>query len=159
MSSAPTPDAEAARRKAEKYCAFQERCSQQLRTYLSKMGLPHTLVEDVIRHLIKEGFINDERFARAYARGKFRNNGWGRIRIAMALRQLMNQSGHIDTALDEIDEEEYLSCLEELLRKKWHSLDSSGKTVQEKKHRLGKWAYGRGYEPDLVQRMIQQIMK
>ncbi len=70
--------------KAESYCAYQERCQQEVRDKLYSWGLHEVQVENVIAELIASNFINEERFAKAYAGGKFRIKKWGRVKISIA---------------------------------------------------------------------------
>ena len=69
--------------KIRKYCDYQERCHQEVRYQLIKLGARGDILEKIIGQLVEEGFLDEERFARAFARGKFRNNLWGRQKIRM----------------------------------------------------------------------------
>src|SRR5687768_10604150 len=67
--------------KIQRYCAYQERCHQEVRGKLYEYSLFKDEVEDILTNLITEGFLNEERFAKAYAGGKFRMKKWGRLKI------------------------------------------------------------------------------
>ena len=79
-------DEKAAYVKAEHYCAYQERSQQEVRDKLYEWGLWPDAVENIISELISNNFLNEERFAKAYAQGKFNQKGWGRIKIKQALK-------------------------------------------------------------------------
>src|SRR3981081_925734 len=90
--------------KAQKYCAYQERSQQEVRDKLYSWGLHKRDVENSIAELITSGFLKEERFALAFAGGKFRMKGWGRIKIKQALKQKSVSDNLIRQALKAIDE-------------------------------------------------------
>lgn len=134
--------------KAAKYCAYQERTQQEVRDKLYSYGLSREAVEDVLTELIMEGFVNEERYAKAFCRGKFINNKWGRVKIAIALRQKGISDYCVRAGMQEIDEEEYQSLLKSLIEKKRESLSDEEEYVR--KHKTARYAVGKGFEPDLV---------
>ena len=91
--------------KAESYCAYQERCQQEVRDKLYSWGLHEVQVENVIADLIASNFINEERFAKAYAGGKFRIKKWGRVKISIELKRRKISTYCIKKGLAEIEEE------------------------------------------------------
>ena len=99
--------------KAESYCAYQERCQQEVRDKLYSWGLHEVQVENVIAELIASNFINEERFAKAYAGGKFRIKKWGRVKISIELKRRKISTYCIKKGLAEIEEEEYVAYLKE----------------------------------------------
>lgn len=138
--------------KAAKYCAYQERTQQEVRDKLYSYGLSREVVEDVLAELILEGFVNEERYAKAFSRGKFINNKWGRVKIAIALRQKGISEYCVRTGLEAIDEEEYYSLLKSLIEKKWKSLSHEEKYVR--KHKTARYAIGKGFESDLIWKIL-----
>lgn len=104
--------------KLEYYCAYQERCPKEVRTKLATLGVPRAEAEQIFHLLQEEGFINEERFAMAFAGGKFRVNHWGRVRIRMELRMRNIAADLIEKALGSIDETAYTDVLKQLLDKK-----------------------------------------
>ena len=100
--------------KAESYCAYQERCQQEVRDKLYSWGLHEVQVENVIAELIASNFINEERFAKAYARGKFRIKKWGRVKISIELKRRKISAYCIKKGLAEIEEEEYIKTLQKV---------------------------------------------
>ncbi len=137
-----------AKLKAGDYCAYQERSQQEVRNKLYQYGLHQNEVEQVISELITEGFINEERFARAYVGGKFRIKKWGRIKIIQGLKQHRISDYCIKKGLLEIDEEDYLSTLRNLIEKKRENISSSSAPIMNKK--LAAFMLQKGYESNLI---------
>src|SRR5579872_6681533 len=100
-------DEKTALAKAEHYCAYQERSQQEVREKLYEWGLHPAGVENVIMHLVEGGFLNEERFANAYTIGKFRQKGWGRIKIKQGLKFKKVSEPLIKKALNSIDGDDY----------------------------------------------------
>ena len=138
--------------KAAKYCAYQERTQQEVRDKLYSYGLYSDAVEEVLSELISEGFVNEERFAQAFARGKFRNNKWGRIKIEIGLRQKGLSDYCIQSGFREINEEAYRDTLQALIQKKWDALE--GEEPYARKHKTARYALGKGYESELVWKIL-----
>ncbi len=137
-----------AKAKVEHFCAYQERCQQEVRDKLFEWGLPSVEVEDVIADLILDSFINEERFTKAYVSGKFRLKGWGKIKINRALKQKRIPTRLIQDNLKAIDPEEYYRTLIVLLEKKAGVLQESD--TYKRKNKLLQYALGKGYEQDLI---------
>ncbi|MEE4176144.1 MAG: regulatory protein RecX [Bacteroides sp.] len=141
--------------KGRRYCAYRDRSKKETALRLHQLGASTELSGRVLDALENEGFLNEERFARALVRGKFRNNHWGRVRILQELAHHQVAHAIIQQALTEIDEDEYLRVLEGLTRKKYDSLkglppfNAKGKTAQ---HCIGK-----GFEPELVWKMVNEL--
>ncbi len=138
--------------KAAKYCAYQERTQQEVRDKLYSYGLSREVVEDLLAELILEGFISEERYAKAFCRGKFINNKWGKVKIAIALRQKGISDYCIHAGMEEIDEEEYQALLKSLIEKKWNSLPEEDEYVR--RHKTARYVIGKGYEPELVWKIL-----
>ena len=111
-----TPDAALAR--LEHFCAYRERCPKEVRQKLAELGVSGPEAEQIFEVLREDGFFDEERFALAYAGGKFRINHWGRVRIRLELRMRDIAPAIIQKALDSIDEAAYLSLLQQLAEKK-----------------------------------------
>src|SRR5690554_4347267 len=112
-----------ARLKAESYCAYQERSQQEIRDKLYSWGVYPDDVENIIVDLISENFLNEERFAHAYASGKFNIKKWGKGKITSGLKFKQVPPRLIKDALNTIDPDEYFDTLLEVLRKKAALLD------------------------------------
>ena len=92
--------------KIQRYCAYQVRCHQEVRTRLLDMGVYADWLEEIIVQLIEENFLNEERFARSFARGKFRIKQWGRNRIRQELKKRNISAYCIRMAMEEIEEQD-----------------------------------------------------
>ena len=145
-----------AKAKAMAYCAYQERSQQQLRDKLYEYGLHSNEVESLIAELIGENFVNEERFAKAYAGGKFRMKQWGRHKIQQGLKQHRISAYCMRKGMAEIDPEEYYSTLLDLIRKKKEGLRE--KDIFTLKNKLARYAIGKGYEQDLVWEAIKEVL-
>ncbi len=135
-----------------KYCAYQDRCHSEVRSKLLKMQVYGDDLEEVISELVSEKFLDEERFARSYARGKFRMNRWGRFKIRMHLKQKQVSDYCIRKGLEEIDEEEYEQAVDDLLRSKLRD-DFSFETKQKAKAALMR----KGFEPELISRRMSAL--
>lgn len=140
--------------KAQHYCSFQERSQQEVRDKLYEWGLHKNDVEDVLADLITGGFLNEERFAIAYAGGKFRINGWGKNKIRHALMQKRVSPKCIETGLAGIDEDDYIAELKKNLSEKMKS--TSEKNPLKKKHKAAQYAIGKGFESGMVWEMLKE---
>ncbi len=132
----------------QKYCAYQDRCHSEVRHKLISLGIYGDDLEEIIFDLIQENFLNEERFARSYARGKFRIKQWGRNKIIRELNARQVSEYCIRMALEEIDEEEYLQTLKKLAQKKWK--EYRGMKNFERKGRLARYLSSRGFENELI---------
>lgn len=141
-------DAKEAIAKAEHYCAYQERAQQEVRDKLYEWGLWPDAVERIISELITAGFLNEERFAKAYATGKFRQKGWGKIKIKQGLKLKRVPDVLIKKALTLIDGDAYTDMLTEILTKKARSLTE--KDGYKRRYKLQQYALSRGYEGDII---------
>ncbi|MBK8502146.1 MAG: RecX family transcriptional regulator [Saprospiraceae bacterium] len=141
--------------KIRKYCDYQERCHQEVRYQMLKLGARGEILEKIIGQLVEEGFLDEERFALAFARGKFRNNLWGKQRIRLELGRRKIGTYLQNKALEEIDPDEYRKSLSNLLMKKKQNLSPSPDATQKQK--LFKYAHQRGFEADLIYELIQTL--
>ena len=108
---------EEALNKLMKYCAYQDRCHQEVRTKLIQLEVYGDKLERIMSRLIEEDFLNEERFARSFARGKFRMKSWGKNKITLGLKRKNISPYCIRKAMTEIDDEEYANTLNSLLNK------------------------------------------
>ncbi|MGN6638549.1 MAG: regulatory protein RecX [Mucilaginibacter sp.] len=146
-------DEKVALAKAENYCAYQERSQQEVRDKLYEWGLYPSSVENVIVQLIAGNFLNEERFANAYATGKFRQKGWGRIKIKQGLKLKKVSEPLIKKALKNIDEDEYTLVLQKLISKREAVLTE--KNSFKRRYKLQQYAMSRGFEPDIIADMLR----
>ncbi|MCB0597307.1 MAG: RecX family transcriptional regulator [Lewinellaceae bacterium] len=141
--------------KIQRYCAYQDRCHQEVRTRLLDMGVYADWLEEIIVQLIEENFLNEERFARSFARGKFRIKQWGRNRIRQELKKRNISAYCIRMAMEEIEEQDYLLALDAILRKKEASLQEED--AYKRNNKLARYAISRGFEPELAWRAINDL--
>ena len=148
---------EEAKQKALRYCAYQERCHQEVKNKLYELGLSTSSVDELLVYLITEGFLNEERFAKTFAGSKFRLKKWGRIKINIALESKGVSKNCIRIGLKEIEEADYLKTLDKLLQEKIssHQQDDNLYAVRDK---ISKQAIQKGFEPELVWERLKQLL-
>ena len=143
--------------KIRNYCAYQERAHKEVKQKLYDYGLRSDEVDEIISRLNTEGFLNEERFAKAFAGGKFRMKKWGRIKIQNELEMLGLTNRCIGRGLKEIDERDYRQTLKELLKKKVNTLEE--KNPYKRKDKLARYAISKGYEADLVWSLVKELFE
>ncbi len=137
--------------KARKFCAYQERSIFDVKAKLISWNISEKIIAEIILHLEKEDFINEERFTFAYATGKLRNNKWGRNKISYALRQKQIPELTIQIALNSLDEDEYIKTLKAILSSK--KIDDDNEFRRNNK--LVKYAQQKGFQPELAWKVIK----
>jgi regulatory protein len=140
------------------YCKYQERCHSEARNKLYELGFTTAEVERQIAELIEANVINEERFAIAFAGGKFRMKQWGREKIKMELKIRKISDYCIKKALKEIDCDEYDKTLNKLLYKKLTELKSE-RNHYIKKAKVYRYLLQKGYEKDIVAGIIKEHIK
>ncbi|WP_192347193.1 regulatory protein RecX [Algoriphagus sp. Y33] len=130
------------------FCAYQDRCPWEIRRKLYEKGIKDELAEQLIAELIDEEFVDEERYARAFARGKFRLKKWGRNRIRMELKMREISEELIRKGISEIDPEEYFDTLLTQTEKKWESTHEADD--YKKKFKVTQYLINKGFEMDLV---------
>ena len=146
-----------AKQKIYRYCAYQERSHKEVRDKLYEYGLYRDEVEELLSALITEGFLNEERFAKAFAGGKFRMQRWGRIKILNELEARGLTSNCIKIGMKEIEDADYIKTLREILERKLSQLDEDNAFV--KRDKLARYAIQKGFEPDLVWPEVKTLVK
>ncbi len=134
--------------KAASYCAYQERCHEEVLGKLTELGIYGNDAGNILNQLIEQNYLNEERFAKAFAGGKFRTKKWGRVKILLELKARKISDYCIKQAMKEIDEDEYLKVLKKLASEKLESL--SDKNILIKKNKTAKYIASRGFEVELV---------
>ncbi|UGU18231.1 RecX family transcriptional regulator [Sinomicrobium kalidii] len=155
-----------AKRKLEHFCAYRERCHKEVVSKLQKMNMIPLAIDAVLVHLIENNFLNEGRFARSFARGKFRLKKWGKQRIVRELEWRDISAPNIREALREIDEENYMDTLHEIAEKKWEQIKESlpsGKKKTEALYRgrkkLSDYLLYRGWESHLVNEKVNELTR
>jgi len=143
--------------KLSKYCVYQDRCHQEVEQKLITMNMIPEARAHIISKLIENDFLNEERFAMSYVRGKFNQKGWGRIRLRIELKRRKISEYLINKSIAQIKESEYLSKLEYLSNKKFKQIgkDKSWAAKSKLKNHL----IYKGYEIDLIMDQIKNLYK
>ena len=146
---------EHALQKLRHFCGYQERCHSEVTTKLFQLRIGKKHHDVIIATLIEEGWLNEERFATAFAGGKFRINQWGRQKIKQALVQKKVSNYSIEKGLNKIDNEKYLAVLKKLAIEKYSSLDEFECELRNKRTR--DYLIQKGFESGLVKDVISTL--
>lgn len=144
-----------AKSKIESFCAYQERCEREVRLKLISWKIDGENCDALISHLISSNFLNEERFACAFASGKFRIKKWGRIKIKQELKLKKISDYSIKKAISEIDPDEYFESLKNLASTKLNQI--SFKNEFDKRLKLFRFLSGKGYESDLINEALDNL--
>lgn len=145
-----------ATKKIERYCIYQERCHKEVADKLKSFGMIPQAIDHIISHLINENYLNEERFAKSFARGKFKTKKWGRKRIVNELRMRNISKFNIKAAMEEITDQEYMTVLDRIARKRIEQITESH--PQKRKKKLADYLLYRGWESDLVYSKIKELV-
>jgi regulatory protein len=145
----------AALQKIENFCAYQERCHEEVVSKLRSMKMKSDEIDQIMVHLITENFINEERFACSFARGKHRIKQWGKIRIINELKLKNISQTLINKALKEITAQEYLDTFHTLAERHWDSIQETNALKKRKK--FCDYLLRRGYESSLVYDKVKDL--
>ena len=138
--------------RAEAYCSAAEHCRSEVRAMLERHGAEKPDIESIINNLVKEGFIDESRYARAFVHDKVRFARWGKVKIAQALWQKRIPQDITDAALESIEDDEYLAALRDVVKAKFRTV--KGATEYERKMKTMRSVCSRGYEPALVRKLL-----
>ena len=141
--------------KLRKYCAYQERSHHDVVQKMWDLKIPKDWRDDMLISLIQENFLNEERFARTYVRGKFNIKKWGRIKIIQGLKQHKVSQKCIQLGLTEIDEDRYLETLHDTIELKRSKLNE--KNPWKRRGAIYKFVTGRGFEGNMVTEAIKNL--
>ncbi|WP_339631315.1 regulatory protein RecX [Bizionia echini] len=156
MNHVKTYTIEEAKRKLERYCAYQERCHQEVTNKLYTMRMIPEAIDVIIVHLLKHDFLNETRFAQTYVRGKFNIKKWGRQRLKLELKKRDISKYNIDLALKEISEPDYLKTFNDLALKKLNTISENNPWKKRKK--LADYLLYRGWENHLVYDKLAELI-
>ena len=145
-----------AQKKLEHYCAYQERCHQEVVHKLQQMGMIPLAIDSIITHLITQNYLNEGRYATAFVSGKFRIKKWGKIRIKRELKSKGVSELNIKQALKTISLEEYLETFNALAEKKFDSINEQNK--YKKKKKLIDYLQYRGWESNLIFEKVNDLL-
>ncbi len=136
------------RKKLEYYCAYQDRCHQEVEKKLKEFSLIAIAREEILLHLMQHDFLNEERFAKSFARGKFRIKNYGKLRIIRELKFRNISEYNIKSGLKEIDEQEYIAMAYYLIEKKEAAISESN--LMKKRKKITDYMLRKGYEYALI---------
>ena len=141
----------------ERYCIYQDRCHVEVEKKLNDLNMIIEAKEHIIVHLIQHNFLNEERFAKSFVRGKFNIKKWGKIKITNALKQKKISTYNIKTALNEIDEDDYLETLEKLTLKK--IAVTKEPNLYKKRKKVTDFLLQKGYEFSVIISVVNEQIK
>ena len=157
MISKRTFTKEQAYQKLRHYCAYQDRCHAEVKTKAYSLGLKKADVDELTSRLIEEECLNEERYAKSFAGGKFRMKQWGKIKIRAELKQRRVSEYCIATALGEIDQNKYNEALHKLAVKRWSAVRGPGTNLFVKMAKTRDYLMQKGYEANLVGQEIRLL--
>lgn len=144
-------------KKMENYCVYQERCHQEIENKLKEFNLIPQAKEAILLHLLENNYLNEERFSKAFARGKFTIKKWGKQRIVRELRLKNISDYNIKSALKEIDEDDYINTFDELAEKRLKEIKE--RNIYKKRKKLADYLLYRGWESDIVYSKVTELIK
>ena len=142
--------------KIEHYCAYQERCHNDVKNKLNKLGIFGDQVDEYIFYLIDENYLSETRYSEAFVRGKYNNNNWGRIKIKMELNSKNISEWNINNALKQITEEDYEKKLFKICEKQMQNVDG---TQYKFKNKIIRRLTQKGWEMDLIIKCLNRLIK
>lgn len=157
MQTKKTYTVQEATKKLEHYCAYQERCHQEVQRKLNSMGMIPEAIDLIIVHLLEHNFLNEERFAKAFVRGKFKFKKWGRGRLTFELKKKGISKFNINRALAEIPNGEYIEFFNDLTDKKANSIKEPN--IYKKRKRFIDYFLYRGWESYLVYEKANKLIQ
>lgn len=143
-----------ATQKLKAYCAYQERCHKEVNQKLREMGMIPDVRDKIVANLITENFLNEERFAQSFARGKFNIKKWGKNRIVNELKFRGISRFNIKIALKEIEDNQYFITLEALAKKRVSQIEETN--LQKRRKKLADYLLYRGWESHLVYEKVRE---
>ena len=141
--------------KSQAYCSRAEKCESDVRMYLYKQGVDSDSIAKIIESLVADKFVDNARYARAFVSDAFKFNKWGRLKIRQALQAKGISEKLMSQPLSEIEDSEYMSLLESILRAKLKSV--RGDDEYKVKASVFRFAYSRGFEPELVEKVWAKL--
>ena len=141
--------------KMAKYCGYQERCMKDVRDKLKTFDLPQEEKDKILEYLLDNRFVNDERFAKSFVRGKINQSGWGLNKIRFHLMQKGIAKEIIDEALGQTDEDLYRQRLIDILKTKSKTVKAENDF--ERKRKLAAYAMQKGFEGSLVWEVLKEV--
>jgi regulatory protein len=144
------------KRKLENYCVYQDRCHKEVEQKMWDYGMIPEVKEVILLSLMKDNFLNEERFSKSFARGKFRIKNWGKQRIIRELKFKNISAYNIKTALKEIDEEEYIKTIYKITENRNEVI--SEPNIYKRKKKLIDFLMRKGFENELIFKVIAEVV-
>ena len=155
MIKKPSFTVDEIKRKLEQYCVYQDRCHKEVAQKMRDFNLIPEAKEMILLSLIQDNFLNEERFAKSFARGKFRIKNWGKQRIIRELKFRDISAYNIKTALKEIDEQEYIASIYRITENRNEVLSESDGYKRKKK--LIDFLMRKGFETELIYKVVNEV--
>ncbi len=156
MTNYKSYSVEEASKALENFCAYQDRCHKEVEKKLYELKMIPEAREKIILHLLQHNYLNEERFAKSFARGKFSIKNWGKRRIINELKFKGISTYNIDVALKEIDDEDYIQTLNKIAQKKLLLIKENN--AFKKRNKLTTFLISKGFETDLVYKVVGEIL-
>jgi regulatory protein len=156
MKNEKTYTVDEATKLMENFCAYQERCHKEVTQKLYDLHMIPEARDQITLHLLQHNFLNEERFSKAFARGKFSIKNWGRIRIVNELKFRNISPYNIKTALKEIDDEVYLKTIQKVAEKKFAVIKEPN--AFKKRSKLLTYLSSKGYESELIYEVVNGLI-
>jgi regulatory protein len=144
------------KRKIEQYCVYQDRCHKEVEQKMKDYNLIPEAKEMILLSLMKDNFLNEERFSKSFARGKFRIKSWGKQRIVRELKFRDISAYNIKTALKEIEDEEYIATIYRVTENR-NNVISEPNTYKRKK-KLIDFLMRKGFESELIFKTVNEVV-
>jgi len=140
----------------ENYCAYQDRCHKEVEQKLYELNMIPEVKEHIILHLLQHNFLNEERYAKSFTRGKFSIKKWGRVKIINQLKFKGISDYNIKSGLAEIDSNEYLTTLQTIAEKKLPLIKEAN--PYKKSSKLASFLISKGFESELVFKTVKTLI-
>ncbi len=144
------------KRKLEQYCVYQDRCHKEVEQKMREFSLIPEAREMILLSLIQDNFLNEERFAKSFARGKFRIKNWGKQRIVRELKFKDISAYNIKTALKEIDEQEYVETIYRITENRNEVISEPNQ--YKRKQKLFAFLMRKGFESELIYKVVNEVI-
>lgn len=138
----------------QSYCAVQDRCQFEVKRKMKEWRVSDEVIENILKDLILENFVDEERFAESFCRGKFRIKKWGKMKIKNELKTREIAEKFITKGLLKIDNKEYREVLRNFYIKKKESLKNTNQFIR--KGKIAKYLEQKGFESKLIWELINK---
>ena len=156
MNSKKSYTVQEIQQKIAQYCVYQDRCHKEVEEKIKSFDLIPEAREMILLNLMKDNFLNEERFAKSFARGKFRIKHWGKNRIVNELKMRDISPYNIKTALKEIDDNEYINTIYKITENRNNVISETNHYKRKKK--LIDFLLRKGFETDLIFKTIDDVL-